>query len=56
VIARVLGDNMSFGRAAAGQAAAAFILRTHPAATIYLDRDSASLLTPGTLSELAAPA
>jgi glucosamine-6-phosphate deaminase len=37
-------------------AAPASILRTHPAATIYLDKDSASLLTPGTLSALAAPA
>lgn len=36
--------------------APASILRTHPAATIYLDRDSASLLTPETLSALAAPA
>lgn len=36
--------------------APASILRTHPAATIYLDRDSASLLTPETLSGLAAPA
>lgn len=34
--------------------APASILRTHPAATIYLDRDSASLLTPKTLSGLAA--
>jgi glucosamine-6-phosphate deaminase len=31
-------------------------LRTHPAATIYLDRESASLLSPGTLSALAATA
>ena len=30
--------------------APASILRTHPAATIYLDRDSASLLSPATLS------
>lgn len=30
------------------------ILRTHPNATIYLDRDSAALLSPGTLSALAA--
>ena len=36
--------------------APASILRTHPAATIYLDRDSASLLSPGTLSALAAHA
>ena len=34
--------------------APASILRTHPAATIYLDRESASLLSPGTLSTLAA--
>ena len=34
----------------------ASILRTHPAATIYLDRASASLLSPGTLVALAAPA
>ncbi len=34
--------------------APASILRTHPAATIYLDRKSASLLSPGTLSTLAA--
>lgn len=34
--------------------APASILRMHPAATIYLDRDSASLLTPKTLSGLAA--
>src|SRR3984893_8830371 len=33
--------------------APASILRTHPAATIYLDRDSASLLNRGTLSALA---
>jgi len=30
--------------------APASILRTHPAATIYLDRDSASLLSPVTLA------
>ena len=36
--------------------APASILRTHPAATIYLDRESASLLSPGTLIALAAPA
>lgn len=36
--------------------APASILRTHPAATIYLDKDSASLLSPGTLSALAAHA
>lgn len=36
--------------------APASILRTHPAATIYLDSDSASLLTPETLRALAAPA
>jgi glucosamine-6-phosphate deaminase len=36
--------------------APASILRTHPAATIYLDRDSASLLSPATLSALAAHA
>ena len=36
--------------------APASILRTHPAATIYLDRDSASLLSPGALMGLAAPA
>ena len=36
--------------------APASILRTHPAATIYLDRDSASLLSPGTLSALAVHA
>jgi glucosamine-6-phosphate deaminase len=34
--------------------APASILRTHPAATIYLDSESASLLSPGTLSALAA--
>ena len=32
--------------------APASILRTHPAATIYLDRASASLLSPGTISAL----
>jgi len=35
--------------------APASILRTHPAATIYLDRESASLLSPRTLRALAAP-
>jgi glucosamine-6-phosphate deaminase len=30
------------------------ILRTHPNATIYLERDSAALLSPGTLTALAA--
>jgi glucosamine-6-phosphate deaminase len=34
--------------------APASILRTHPAATIYLDRASASLLSPGTISALIA--
>jgi glucosamine-6-phosphate deaminase len=34
--------------------APASILRTHPAAAIYLDRESASLLSPGTLNTLAA--
>jgi glucosamine-6-phosphate deaminase len=34
--------------------APASILRTHPAATVYLDRDSASLLSPVTLVALAA--
>ncbi len=34
--------------------APASILRTHPAATIYLDRESASLLNPSTLVALAA--
>jgi glucosamine-6-phosphate deaminase len=32
------------------------ILRTHPHATIYLDNQSASLLTPQTLSKFAASA
>ena len=32
------------------------ILRTHPNATIYLDRDSAALLSPGTLATLTASA
>jgi len=32
------------------------ILRTHPDATIYLDRESAALLSPATLSALAASA
>src|SRR5438477_555984 len=36
--------------------APASILRTHPAATVYLDRGSASLLSPGALIALAAPA
>ena len=36
--------------------APASILRTHPAATIYLDRASASLLSPGTISALTATA
>ncbi len=36
--------------------APASILRTHPAATIYLDRESASLLSAGALIALAAPA
>lgn len=36
--------------------APASILRTHPAATIYLDRESASLLSPATLSALVASA
>jgi glucosamine-6-phosphate deaminase len=36
--------------------APASILRTHPAATIYLDRESASLLSPATLRALAASA
>ncbi len=34
--------------------APASILRTHPAATLYLDRDSASFLSPSTLVALAA--
>jgi glucosamine-6-phosphate deaminase len=34
--------------------APASILRTHPAPTVYLDRDSASLLSPSTLVALAA--
>ncbi len=34
--------------------APASILRTHPATTIYLDKESASLLRPETLSALAA--
>jgi len=33
--------------------APASILRTHPAATLYLDRESASLLSPATLAALA---
>jgi len=36
--------------------APASILRTHPAATIYLDRASANLLSPGTISALTATA
>ena len=36
--------------------APASILRRHSAATIYLDSESASLLSPATLSALAAPA
>jgi glucosamine-6-phosphate deaminase len=36
--------------------APASILRTHRAATIYLDRASASLLSPGTISALTATA
>jgi len=34
--------------------APASILRTHPAATLYLDRESASLLSPATLAAFAA--
>jgi glucosamine-6-phosphate deaminase len=34
--------------------APASILRTHPAATVYLDRESAGLLSPATLATLAA--
>ena len=34
---------------AIGPMAPASILRTHPAATVYLDRESASLLSPATL-------
>jgi len=34
--------------------APASILRTHPAATLYLDSESASLLDPATLAALAA--
>src|SRR6266850_513213 len=34
--------------------APASILRTHPAATLYLDSESASLLSPATLAALAA--
>ena len=34
--------------------APASILRTHPAATLYLDRESASLLSPATLATFAA--
>lgn len=36
--------------------APASILRTHPKATIYLDRESASLLSPATLTALSASA
>jgi glucosamine-6-phosphate deaminase len=36
--------------------APASILRTHPNATIYLDTNSAALLSPATLSALAASA
>ncbi len=36
--------------------APASILRTHPAATIYLDKAAASLLSPATLTAFAAPA
>ena len=36
--------------------APASILRSHPRATVYLDRDSASLLAPATLSALATSA
>jgi glucosamine-6-phosphate deaminase len=36
--------------------APASILRTHPNTTIYLDKDSATLLTPETLAEFAASA
>jgi glucosamine-6-phosphate deaminase len=35
--------------------APASILRTHAAITIYLDRESASLLSPATLAAQAAP-
>jgi glucosamine-6-phosphate deaminase len=35
--------------------APASILRTHPGVTLYLDRESASLLNPATLARLAAP-
>jgi glucosamine-6-phosphate deaminase len=35
-------------------AAPASILRTHPAVTVYLDQESASLLSPKTLAALAA--
>jgi glucosamine-6-phosphate deaminase len=38
-----------------GPMAPASILRTHPAATVYLDRESASLLSAATLAALAAP-
>jgi glucosamine-6-phosphate deaminase len=36
--------------------APASILRTHPAATLYLDRESASLLSPATLAAFVAAA
>jgi glucosamine-6-phosphate deaminase len=39
-----------------GPMAPASILRTHPKATIYLDRESASLLSPATLTALPAGA
>ena len=39
-----------------GPNAPASILRSHPATTIYLDRDSAALLSPKTLSAFAASA
>lgn len=39
-----------------GPLAPASVLRTHPNATIYLDTDSAALLSPATLSALAASA
>jgi glucosamine-6-phosphate deaminase len=35
--------------------APASILRTHPATTLYLDRESAGLLSPATLAAFAAP-
>jgi glucosamine-6-phosphate deaminase len=36
--------------------APASILRTHPDVTVYLDADSASLLSPDTRSRVATPA